>query len=129
MTKSLLTIPKKIKILLSIMDQLMSIVFFSDTENKSLGIPHRKGEEEYFFYTACYTVQFENDQKEDRCRNDEELKKDLLDSLFLQLDLIRKLILDFDFNIVKRQCFIFNQVLMNFNYFLHSQNFVRSSGV
>lgn len=55
--------------------------------------------------------------KKDRCKNDEELKKDLHGALFMQHYLIKKqLILDFDVNILERQCFPLNLILMNLNH-------------
>ena len=69
-----------------------------------------------------------NNNKEDICQNDEELKKDIPDNLFLLLDLVRKqLISDFDLNFLESHCLILvNQILTNFNYIFRFSEFCKT---
>ena len=77
--------------------------------SKPLRVPHGKEEQESSSSPFVMLFDLKKSLKKDRCKNDEELKKDLHGALFMQHYLIKKqLILDFDVNILERQCFPLN---------------------
>ena len=85
---------------------------------KSLRMQNRKRKEDSAFHLICYAVHYARNKKENKWENDGKLNKDLPNGFFWQLDLVQKqLILNFDFDLLKQQDFLINQVLMNFKFF------------
>ena len=75
-------------------------------------ISNGKGDKNSFFYFICYAIRYIRANKFEKCGN-EELESDLPECFFKKLSLLRKkLVLDLNYQILEKQCYLTNDLLM-----------------
>ena len=86
---------------------------------KALRVPQGLGSKDLLFHSICHTIRFIKTNKKNAYENEQELKNDISEELFLSLfDVKDQLELDLYYQYFERQCHLINSILIKFNFFL-----------